>query len=221
MNNLVGTIIFIGGLLFSPPKAQFLEPLSYSQEEAHLLSQRRLDLTILGQGSVATEILADNIRLNLHYLKGGELPQPKEINWPKIREPFTVTFSLKPGEVFAFHDQVLQQYEGRTIKTQPSHFGNADGYKTLTLPGSGVCYLASLINWAATEAGLEITALANHDFEPVPGVPRQYGTSIFYDGASANSRRQNLYVTNRLSGPVTFHFEVTREEVVLSIYQAD
>lgn len=210
MSNLL-TIIFIGNLLLSSPQTQAIESLRVPQNQPKILARQKLDLTILGYGQAATDILADNIRLNLHYFKG----DTKEAK--NLREPFTFSFTLEPGEVFAYHDQVLAEFKDATIKTQPSHFSNAEGYKTLTLPGSGVCYLASLINWAAADAGLKVVALANHDFETIPGVPRKYGTAIYFDGATETSRRQNLYVVNNLEKPVTFNFEVTEKEVVVTI----
>lgn len=211
MSNLL-TVIFIGNLLLSSPQTR--QPAGspwVSQDQPKVLASQKLDLTILGYGQAATDILADNIRLNLHYFKG----DAKDAK--NLREPFTFDFTLEPGEVFAYHDQVLAEFKDATIKTQPSHFSNAEGYKTLTLPGSGVCYLASLINWAASDAGLKVVALVNHDFETIPGVPRKYGTAIYFDGPTETSRRQNLYMVNNLEQPVTFNFEVTEEEVVLTI----
>lgn len=210
MSNLL-TIIFIGNLLLSSPQTQAIESLRVPQNQPKIMARQKLDLTILGYGRAATDILADNIRLNLHYFKG----DAKEVK--NLREPFTFSFTLEPGEVFAYHDQVLAEFKDATIKTQPSHFSNAEGYKTLTLPGSGVCYLASLINWAASDAGLKVVALANHDFETIPGVPRKYGTAIYFDGATETSRRQNLYVVNTFEKPVTFNFEVTEKEVVVTV----
>ncbi|MDP2874416.1 MAG: VanW family protein [bacterium] len=211
MSNLL-TIIFIGNLLLSSP--QIRQPVGspwVAQKSQVVLAEQKLDLTILGRGQAATDILADNIRLNLHYFKG-DAKEAKD-----LREPFTFSFTLEPGEIFAYHDQVLAEFKNAVIKTQPSHFSNADGYKTLTLPGSGVCYLASLVNWAASDAGLKVVALANHDFETIPGVPRKYGTAIYFDGATEISRRQNLYVVNNLEKPVTFNFEVTEKDVVVTV----
>lgn len=210
MSNLL-TIIFIGNLLLSSPQTQAIESPWVPQNQPKIMARQKLDLTILGYGQAATDILADNIRLNLHYFKG----DPRAVK--NLREPFTFSFTLEPGEVFAYHDQVLAEFKNATIKTQPSHFSNAEGYKTLTLPGSGVCYLASLINWAASDAGLKVIALVNHDFETIPGVPRKYGTAIYFDGATETSRRQNLYVVNNLDAPITFQFEVTPTEVILAI----
>lgn len=211
MSNLL-TIIFIGNLLLSSPQTRPVGgPPWVAQNQPKILARQKLDLTILGYGQAATDILADNIRLNLHYFKG----DAKEVK--NLREPFTFSFTLEPGEVFAYHDQVLAEFKDATIKTQPSHFSNAEGYKTLTLPGSGVCYLASLINWAASDAGLKVVALVNHDFETIPGVPRKYGTAIYFDGPTETSRRQNLYVANNLEKPVTFEFNITETEVRLTV----
>jgi vancomycin resistance protein YoaR len=74
------------------------------------------------------------------------------------------------------------------------------------------------MNWTASEAGLEVVARVNHNFVPVPGVPKEYGTSIRYmpDG-SLNSQNQNLYIKNNFDYPVKFVFEVNDQEVNLKL----
>ncbi|NIO20081.1 MAG: hypothetical protein GTN76_04890, partial [Candidatus Aenigmarchaeota archaeon] len=91
--------------------------------------------------------------LSLHYLKGDvELP----VNWGEVREPFVVSFTLQPGEIFAFHDNVLDEYVNPKV-TMNSEFMTDEGYKSVWgLGGNGICHLASLMNWVAVEAGLEV-----------------------------------------------------------------
>jgi len=79
----------------------------------------------------------------------------------------TETFSLNPGEVFAFHANVLPEFENPVI-TMNSKFYIEEGYKAIGgLGGNGVCHLASLINWVGSEAGLEVTALAKPKSKPL------------------------------------------------------
>jgi len=104
------------------------------------------------------------------------------------------------------------------IKTTESKFIASEGYRSSGfIVGDGVCHLASLINWVATEAGLEVTAKVNHDFRPIPGIPRQYGTSIRYSQSGHNSQNQNLYIKNNFSFSVEFKFTVRKEKVELTI----
>jgi hypothetical protein len=117
------------------------------------------------------------------------------------------------NEVFAFHGNVLPEFANPSVTTN-SRFFIEEGYKSVAgLGGNGVCHLASLINWTASEAGLEVLALANHNFALVPGVPKEYGTSI-----RSQNKNQNLYIKNNFNFPVTFEFKVDDQMVVLMIY---
>ena len=59
-----------------------------------------------------------------------------------------------------------------------------------------------------TGRGTGINSLASHDFARIPEISREYGVSIKYmPGETANSARQNLYITNNQDVPVTFVFE--------------
>ncbi len=183
--------------------------------ETQVLAQHELDLTnrLLasptgGPVEYGSQVFADNILLSLHYLKGDV---EKPLDWDKIREPFEVSFTLEPGEVFAFHSNSLPEFEPSV--TMNSQFFMEEGYKSLAgLGGNGVCHLASLINWTAQEAGLEVTAKANHSFAPIPGVPKEFGTSI-----RSQSSNQNLYIENNQDVPVTFEFKTDNQKVVLRI----
>jgi len=75
-------------------------------------------------------------------------------------------FTLKPGEVFAFHKKrILTEFKDDKIISQESDFTTNTGYKVVAgLGGNGVCHLASLINMTAINAGLEVTAPTNHNF---------------------------------------------------------
>lgn len=183
------------------------------------------------------EIFSDNILLSLHYLKGDvqelkvkdnsrpasqqggqaqAISGPDDIDWKKVRQPFEVDFVLKPGEIYAFHNNILPEFNppaGGAKYTMNSRFYMDEGYKALGgLGGNGVCHLATLVNWAAEDAGLESVARVNHDFYPVPGVPREYGVSIF-----SVSAEQNLYIKNNFGVPVKFEFKADEKKVALSI----
>jgi len=135
-----------------------------------------------------------------------------------ITKSRSLTFTLEPDEVFAYHDNVLPEFKEDLVVTMNSRFYVEEGYKSLAgLGGNGVCHLASLINWTAQEADLEVTAKTNHNFAPIPGVPKEYGTSIRYAEVGHNSQNQNLYIKNGFDEPVTFEFEADNEKVTLVI----
>jgi len=159
-----------------------------------VLAEHSLDLTSRDEVEIVNKVFAFNILKALEYLG-------------------TETFSLNPGEVFAFHANVLPEFENPVI-TMNSKFYIEEGYKAIGgLGGNGVCHLASLINWVGSEAGLEVTALASHSFAPVPGVPKEFGTSI-----RSQSQNQNLYIKNNLNFPVVFSFQTENKEVRLKIF---
>lgn len=126
---------------------------------------------------------------------------------------------LNPGEVFAFHNEILPEFEKYKIVTQKSGFIAKDGYKTVAgLQGNGVCHLASLMNKTASEAGLEVTAPTSHDFAKILGIEDKYGTSIKYvQNGGSNTQRQNLYIRNNFDYPVAFLFNLEGENLRFSI----
>jgi hypothetical protein len=161
--------------------------------EEQVLAEHSLDLTTRDKVEIVNEVFAFNILKALEFLG-------------------TDRFTLEPGEIFAFHANVLPEFAQPKI-TMNSQFYVEEGYRAIGgLGGNGVCHLATLMNWVATEAGLEVTALANHNFSPVLGVPREYGTSI-----RSQSPTQNLYLKNGFDYPVTFVFKVDGEKVTLKI----
>lgn len=193
-----------------------LLPVSSVVDLAPVLAEHTLDLTSREPNPYANEVFADNILLSLHYLKG-DVALP--VNWEEIRQPFAAYFTLAPGEVFAFHEDVLPEFKDKVAKTTGAHFNWQDGFRSDGwLVGDGVCHLATLMNWVASEAGLRVVSPANHDFLPVPGVAREYGTSILWhpDGGW-RSQNQNLYVQNTFDYPVKFNFKVTTTQVDLTL----
>jgi hypothetical protein len=131
----------------------------------------------------------------------------------------TYSFTLNPGEVFAFHEDVLPQFQGRIVQTMRAHFNYADGFKSDGyLSGDGVCHLASLMYWAAKDAGLAALAPTNHDFATIPEVPKEYGVSIFYNPATHEANeKQNLYITNTFDTTVRFAFVVDATNLTVKV----
>ena len=123
------------------------------------------------------------------------------------------------GQEFVFHDQILPEYKGSVVRTTNAHFNYQDGFKSDGyLTGDGVCHLASLIYWTAKDAGLEAYAPTDHDFAEIPGVPKEYGVSIYdLPGAFETSARQNLYITNNLDKPVSFIFNYDGSNLTVDV----
>jgi hypothetical protein len=165
-------------------------------------------------------VFQDNILLTLKYLSG-DISSPSKINWKEIKKPFKEEFELKPGEVFAFHNDVLAQYQNKRVLTTNAHFNAQEGFRSDGyLYGDGVCHLASFMRWVAEDAGLSVIAPTNHNFARIPDVPAQYGTSIFTPiGQSDMSKQQNLYIENTTKKPVKFVFNYDGKVLTLSIVQ--
>lgn len=193
------------------------------QQEAvtkNVLAKQHMDLSVRYAQPVINGVFSDNILLNLAYISG-RVQNASQINWDEIRKPSTYTFTLQPGQVFAYHDSILPKYQNDVAKIGGSHFGAGDGYRSSGyLFGDGVCHLASLINWAARDAGLEVVAPTNHNFAMIPGIDPVYGTAIYYDPYQpAVSAQQNLYVKNTYNFPVTITIESTGDTVRVGVYK--
>ena len=183
--------------------------------------------TVLGTQSFSLEkryadtfvngVFKDNILLTLAYMRG--LNKTSTPNWSDIEKPFTYSITLQPGEVFAFHQDVLPEFAGKVVKTTNAHFGADEGFKSDGyLVADGVCHLASLINEAATKAGLTVVAPTNHDFAVIPEIPRHYGTAIYYmPGEKGANAMQNLYVENNKDKPITIVFDYHNNELTVNV----
>lgn len=209
----MASISFLGpfeALVPVVPPVDFL-----AENTQKVMAEKEMDLTNrYPQDQWVNEVFSDNILLALHYLKGDGSSQP---DWEKIRQSFEVSFVLQPGEVFAFHDNLLPEYQKKVAKTLNSHFTGQEGYRNDGwLIGDGVCHLASLFNWVASEAGLKVEARANHDFRLVPGIPREFGTSIM-----STSKEQNLYLENSFNFPVRFIFTIKDQKVKIKIVELE
>jgi len=193
---------------FSIPKPDLSMVWPIPREE--ILAEHTLNLEErLPDSEFGNEVFKYNILLALKYIEGD----------PDLGEPFIAEVELQPGEIFAFQENLLPEFENKTVKTGWTKYIAQEGYKPLSgLYGNGVCHLASLINWTASDAGLKVTALANHNFWPVPGVPKEYGTSIRYlaDGGW-KTKNQNLYLENPFDYSVKLIFKASDEEVDLKV----
>ena len=196
--------------------------LAQAEAGEEILAERQLDLTTRHPDENINGVFADNILLAVWYFSGQS--QPPEST--RILDRIIVEVELGPGEVWAFHDMVLPEFKPEALETSGgsliasgTRYTAKEGYRTaLGLPGNGVCHLATLMNWVASEAGLEVTAKVNHNFAPVPGVPEKYGTSIRYspDG-SLNSANQNLYIKDNFDDPIRLIFTLEGSSLKLRI----
>ncbi|HZE87275.1 MAG TPA: VanW family protein [Methylomirabilota bacterium] len=191
----------------------------YSSNE-HLLSQHTMSLEDRYANKSVNDVFKDNILLTIAYLSG-KVKDPAKIDWNQVRSNSEYNLVLNPGEVFAFHDDVLPEFDGKTIKTTNAHFGPSEGFVSDGfLYGDGVCHFASLINWAARDAGLKVTAPTNHDFANIPDVPKENGTAIYTTaGKSSASELQNLYFENNFDKPVHMVFTYANNTLTISLYE--
>lgn len=192
---------------------------AYSADE-HLIAEHAMSLDDRYGNKAVNDVFKDNILLTFAYLSG-RVTSDSQINWDAVRSSSRYEVVLNPGDVFAFHDDVLPAYVGKTIQTTHAHFGIDEGFKSDGyLIGDGVCHFASLINWAAKDAGLTVVAPTNHDFATIPDVPRQYGTAIYYaQGQSAANQLQNLYVENTSGTTVRMVFRYSEDMLSVAIYK--
>lgn len=199
-------------MLFSNPKPQALGAQTVQ------ISQRSFSLENRYDNEFVNDVFKDNILLTLKYMDGS-VKGKEDISWGDVEKPARYEFTLEPGQAFAFHDEILPEYKGKVVKTTNAHFNSTDGFKSDGLLfGDGVCHLASLIYWAAQDAGLNTQSLANHNFAKINDVPREYGVSIrFQPGAEGNSARQNLYIVNSFDKPVTFVFDYDGVDLTVKV----
>jgi VanW like protein len=178
----------------------------------NLLSYKEMSLNDRYAIKSVNDVFKENILLTLAYMRG---------NVTKVSEPFTYEFRLEPSRTFAFHDDVENQYKETLVKTTNAHFNSTEGFKSDGyLVGDGVCHLASLINWAAKDAGLTVEAPTNHNFANIPDVPKEYGVSIYSNPNTRGSNAlQNLYITNNKTKPIAFKFEYADNKVKVSVVE--
>lgn len=237
MGDLFSSFALLGLSFLTPAQATYSGGfvLSESISPETVLAQKTMNLRTRHPDKWVNEVFSDNILLNLHYFKGDvdSLKDNGKINWEKALVPFEFTMTLNPGQTFAYHRNLLPEFKDKNVITGKSRFWFDEGYKSDGyLVGDGVCHLATFFNWVAKtarppspggeatgeQAGLEVVSYVNHDFLPVPEIPKEFGTSIFYspDGARG-SARQNLYITNNFSYPVEFQISAGDGRVEIKI----
>lgn len=188
-------------------------------EQAHIeLGSKSMSLNTRYGYESPENVYKDNILLNLAYISGA-VKSKSDINWDELRQPKAIEFSLEPGQRFAYHDLIDPKYKDNLALAVKTNFGAGDGYKFEGgLYGMGVCHLASLIHWAALDGGLESIAPSNHDFYPIPEIPKEYGVAIYNSPDSpAVSANQNLYIKNTSGNKLTFKFDFDGVNLKVSI----
>jgi hypothetical protein len=186
------------------------------------LAQKTMSLNKRYGNTYVNDVFKDNILLSLAYMDG-RVHNKSDINWSEIEKPSVYKIELHQGEVFAFHEYILPEYKDKRIMTTNAHFSSYEGFLSDGyLVGDGVCHLASLIKWAAKDAGLSVLAPTNHDFAYIPEIPKEDGVSIYTmpDQPSASSQ-QNLYIENTFDKPVIFAFDYTNGNLSLTISKSN
>ena len=191
---------------------------SYVSQNQNTLAERSFSLENRYEVKRVNDVFKDNILLTLSYLKG-DVKSKADIDWGKVEEPKLFEFSLKPGDSFTFHDQILPDYKNNVVKMTDAHFNYQDGFKSDGyLIGDGVCHLASLMYWVAKEAGLEANAPTNHNFAKINEVPKEYGVSIYsLPGSSGVGSKQNLYIKNNLDKTIAFVFNYDGTNLAIKV----
>lgn len=203
---IVVSAVFLGFILFAVVRAA--RPVFMpAKPSVKVLSQVTYSLSNRYSNSYVNTVFSDNILLTLAYM-GGKVKRGQDISWDSVKSSGVKTLLLKPGQTFAFHDEVLGKYKGKVALTTNAHFNSNEGFKSDGwLVGDGVCHLASFMYVAATKAGLLSEAPTRHDFALIPDVPKQSGVSIFYSPNNpSSSTLQNLYITNNQSKTIAFVF---------------
>ncbi|OGH11269.1 MAG: hypothetical protein A2857_06615 [Candidatus Levybacteria bacterium RIFCSPHIGHO2_01_FULL_36_15] len=196
--------------LITPPEAPTVQE--------RVLVTREISLEERYADKFVNDVFKDNILLTMAYLRGEKIDSTN-VDWNLVKKPFSFKMGLKPGKTFAFHEDILPEYLDKVTKTTGSRFNYQDGFKSDGyLTGDGVCHLASLINWAAADANLNVKAPTNHDFAVIPGVPGKFGTSIYVGSNQTGANAlQNLYVTNNYNKPIIFAFSYDGKILKLSV----
>lgn len=212
ITNLATTIITAIALTFN---------LTVAEQAPKVIAERQISLEKRYAVKSVNEVMKKNILLNLAYLNQ-TVTKKAEIDWGKVTQPTHFKFTLKPNQVFAYHDDIAEKYEGKVAKTANTSFGASDGYLSDGyLYGDGVCHLASIINWVAQDAGLKTEVPKDHNFAPISEVPKKYGVAIYSDPGDKNRGiNRNLYITNDKDHDVEIHFEYQGEELKVYITEA-
>ncbi len=191
-------------LSYAPVRAQSVAPVVKTQIK---LAEHEISLDKRNENPFVNRIFKYNILLTIaHMYEHNSIDTQVKEN--QLDKPFSYEFVLKPTELFAFHDSVLPTLQSKPMMNTNAHFNAQEGFKSDGfITGDGVCHLASLINWVAQEAKLDVLAPTNHNFAPIAQVPKEYGVSIWTNpNDRLGSTKQNLYIINTRAYPVRFTF---------------
>ena len=204
MISLVSTLIAI--LIATAPTPKISLPAVVATSET-VLAQRQFSLQQRHAAPGVNAVFKKNIWLNLAYLQKS-VTRKQDIDWQQSEQPSEFSVTLLPDQTFAYHDQVLPEYADSVSLTTEAHFSADEGFiSDGYLYGDGVCHLASLLNWAAQDAGLALEVTKNHNFAAIPQVPKEYGVSIYANqNIPESGSRRNLYITNNRDEAVRFQF---------------
>jgi len=90
----------------STPHISF--PTVFAQSSEQTLASHTISLTDRYPVKSVSKVFQDNILLTLHYMQGDNI-NSKDINWLEIEAPFHYAFTLKPYQMFAFHDGIFPE----------------------------------------------------------------------------------------------------------------
>lgn len=221
IKELIVTIFtLVSGLTQSPA----LQPISNGlvsvaqKPKEQVLARREFSLEKRYAVESVNEVMKKNILLNIAYLDG-RVASKQDIAWDEVVKPFHSEFVLEAGKTFAYHEIVRNEYKGNLALTAKTNFNASDGYLSDGyLYGDGVCHLASLMNWAAQDAGLNVVVPKDHrSVGPINEVPDEYGVSIYKDAAANIGANNNLYITNTKDEAVKFHFNYDGEQLAIYV----
>src|SRR3989344_5634904 len=126
----------------SPVSAAFTLTRLFLSSPEKTLSDVTYSLGNRNKDPFVNEVFTDNILLTLAYLSGS-VERVDQISWESIKAPGVSKLTLKPGEIFAFHDTALDKYQGKIVLTTNAHFNSQEGFRSSGyLVGDGVCHLA-------------------------------------------------------------------------------
>lgn len=189
-----------------------------AQNKKVILASETMDLSYRYPVESVSKGFKENILVNLYHfskINSGVDERGTETNNSQVDVPSNFAITLNPGEVFAFHDKISSEFSKDKVITPNSGYGANDGYILISgLYGNGVCHLATLMNYVAQKAGVEVVALTRHDFAAIPGFDREYGTSISYGNCP---ERQNLYIKNNKEYPLDLGFTLAGDNLIFTI----
>src|SRR5579859_5838508 len=96
--------------------------------QGHILATHAFSLDDRYNNEPVNAVFKDNILLTLRYMEGSVAA--KHVSWDTVRKPFSYTFTLKPKQTFAFHNDVLLQYKDSLVKTTNADFSSDQGFKS-------------------------------------------------------------------------------------------